>query len=393
VTDESDKPGARRPPPKDDGPRTTDLEPRPPSARASDAGQQSDSDRTAAGPAPDARPVAFDEPAKPPDPTTRDHGAAAPPGAPPGAPLGATETSGDDAILPTSLDDNTLRDAIGAPPAGPRRTRRGNDDGDGSDRSGSRRVVLIAALALLVGLTVAGFVLLGRVNAQRFVIACTTDQVSAEQGRAFPPWGTRPLGGAEWKPVTLPPNGECNPRETDSRAQLEAWFLELLVDRASTTLTARDLLDSIQPGRTNPLEVVADQLNQALLLSRTPERRDLRKEVERLLGDVAYWRASLRLREGAAALADAARQFDSAAARRPRHVTDAAQWAAFLRGIVDNLHGGPNGVQPVVTPSGEPIGERSTAPLGTALPVEPDEASAEPAPRTDAGLPTGGVLL
>jgi hypothetical protein len=237
-------------------------------------------------------------------------------------------------------------------------------------------------------------VLLGRVNAQRYVIACATNQVSAEQGRSFPPWGTRPLVGAEWRPITLPANAECRPRETDDRAELEKWFLELLVERASSTLTARNLLESIQPGKTNPLDTVAEQLNQALLLSRAPERRDQRKDVERLLGDIQYWRASLRLRDAAAALGDAARQFDEAAAQRPRHVTDAAEWATFLRRLVDELHAGPSGVPAMVAPMGEPLGERPGAPAGTALPVEPEDGSAsEPAPPPDAGLPTGGVLL
>lgn len=306
----------------------------------------------------------------------------------PTGPLAGT----DDAILPASLGDDALREAVGAPPVRPPRNKRDDDGDDGVARPGGRRAIIIAAVAILVGLTVAALVLLGRVNAQRYVIACTTDQVSAEQGRAFPPWGTRPLVGAEWKPITLPASAECKPRETDDRAELERWFLELLVDRASTTLTARDLLDTIQPGKTNPLDIVAAQLNQALLLSRAPERRDQRKDVERLLGDVQYWRASLRLRDAAAALGDAARQFDAAAAQRPRHVTDAGEWATFLRRLVDDLHTGPGGVPAVVTP-GEPVGERPMAPAGTALPVEPEASTAEPAPAPDAGLPTGGVLL
>lgn len=326
----------------------------------------------------------------------------------PTQPTGPTrDASTDDAILPGSYDENALRDAVGAPPARPKRKKRdkardnGSDDDGAFGRPGSRRAIVIAALAIIVGLAIAALAFLGRANAQRYLIACTTDQVSAEQGRSFPPWGSRPLTGPAWKPVTLPPNAECKPRETEDRAELERWFLDLLVERASTTLTSRDLLDSIQPGKVNPLDVVADQLHQALLLSRAPERRDQRKEVERLLGDVQYWRASLHLRNAAAGLAEAARQFDAAAAQRPRHVTDAAEWATFLRKIVDELHAGPGGVPAVVTPgraaSHEAHGERPSAPLGTALPVEPEQdgaASAEPAaPAPDAGLPTGGVLL
>lgn len=321
--------------------------------------------------------------------------------APPTGPAPAA-SSGDDAILPTALDDNALRDAIGAPPLRSKRRRRdatsGGDD-DGLSRSGRRRVlVVVVACAIVVGLGITVLAFLGRANAQRYLIACTTDQVSAEQGRTFPPWGSRPLTGPAWKPITLPPSAECRARETDDRAELEGWFLELLVERASTALTANNLLDSIEPGKTNPLDVISAQLDQALLLSRAPERRDQRKEVERLFGDVQYWRASLRLREAAAALADASRQFDAAAAKRPRHVTDSAAWAAFLRALLDQMHAGPNARAPGAVPAappvvGEPAGEVPTAPLGEALPVEPEDTDAEPAPAPDAGLPTGGVLL
>src|SRR5262249_42634446 len=149
------------------------------------------------------------------------------------------------------------------------------------------------------GLLAAGLVFLGRANAQRYVIACSPDRVTAEQGRAFPPWGTKPMAGREWKAVALPPSAECKPRETEEEEELASWYLELLVDRVSTILTTRNLLDTIPataapgaPPATNPLDIAAAELEQALLLSRSPERRDQRKDVERLLGDVEYWRAA-----------------------------------------------------------------------------------------------------
>jgi hypothetical protein len=303
----------------------------------------------------------------------------------------STVLAGDEPILPATLDDNALRDAVGAPPARPPRKKRDPIDDDGIPKPASRKTVAIAALAIIAGLAVAALVFLGRANGQRYLITCSTDRVSAERGRAFPPWGSHALTGAEWNAIALPPNAECKPRETEDAAELERWYLELLMDRASTTLTARDLLDTVQTGKPNPLDVAAEQLNQALLLSRAPERRDQRKDVERLLGDVQYWRASLRLREAAAALADAGRQFDAAAARRPRHVTDAGDWATFLRKLVDDLHAGPGGV-PAAPGVVSAVPDATGAPTGTALPVEP-EATPEPIAPPDAGLPTGGVLL
>ena len=262
----------------------------------------------------------------------------------------------------------------------------------------------IVALAIVLALVITTAAFLGHANSERFFIACSTDRISPEQGRSFPPWGSKLLNGAQWKPITLPPNAECKPRETDSQAQLEGWYLDLLLDRASTTLTRKNLLDAVPgtvanaKGGPNPLDVTAEQLNQALLLSRAPERRDQRKEVERLLGDVQYWRAALRLRDANAALVDAARQFETASAQRPRHVTDAAAWSTFLRRIIDDLKAGPSGASAATAtaPQGEP---RAPAPMGSALPPEQStpEGSASGSDAAeqppDAGLPTGGVLL
>jgi hypothetical protein len=91
---------------------------------------------------------------------------------------------------------------------------------------------------------------------------------------------------------------------------------------------------------------------------------------------------------------DASKQFDAAAAQRPRHVTDAAAWGAFLRKLADDLHAGPNGV--ITQAPAAAGGEHPNVPQGSALPVEePGPASGSNTPPTppDAGVPTGGVLL
>ena len=272
-----------------------------------------------------------------------------------------------------------------------------------SSRPANRRTMAIAAAAILAGLLVATLVFLGRANAQRYLFACSTDRASAEQGRSFPPWGSRSLTGPEWKPIPLPPNAECRPRETDDVAELGGWYLDALVERASAILSAHDLADTLAhpasgsganapPG---PLDIADAELQQALLLARAPERRDQRKEVDRLLGDVAYWRATLRLHDVTAGLTDAAKQFDDAAAHRPRFANDAGAWAAFLRHLADELHAGPAGA--AATPSAAaPAPATPGPPVGTALPVEPPAGSGSEAPAAspiDAGVPTGGVLL
>ena len=271
-----------------------------------------------------------------------------------------------------------------------------------------RRTTLLVALALAGGILIAVFALLGRANEQRYLLVCGTDHVSAEQGRSFPPWGSHDMTGPEWKPIPLPPNAECNARETDDLSALGGWYLGMLIERASATLSAKDLLDTLPaaagsaaPASTapGPLEVASAELDQALLLARAPEHRDQRVEIERLEGDVAYWRARLRLRDAQAALAEAAKQFDSAAASHPHYATDARAWATFLRELVGELHAGPGGppAPAAVPPPSGPPAATTTAPPATELPVEPAAGSAappaEPAPPIDAGAPGGGVLL
>jgi hypothetical protein len=310
------------------------------------------------------------------------------------------------AEMPLVPHDASLTDAVGVPSASARRRkaaderlgRETDDDGEPITKR-SRRTTIIIAVSVIGGLSIAGLVFLGHANAERYAISCESSKVIAEQGRGFPPWGTHPMAGPEWKPIQLPTNAECKPRETEELDELGSAYLAILIDRASATLTAKNPVDAPvaaagQQAAASPLDVATEQLDQALLLARSPERRDQRKEIERLLGDVDYWRASMRLRDASAALLDAAKQFDTAAAQRPRHVTDAAAWGTYLRHLADELHAGPNSAPSA--PSPLPAGSTPTpavpAPVGTALPVEPEpEGSAAPA--VDAGVPSGGVLL
>jgi hypothetical protein len=296
-----------------------------------------------------------------------------------------------------------LRDAVG-PPSQTRRPPVPDDDDDdldGRPRS-KRRLYTIVAAVVAAALAIATLSFLGVANSSRYLLVCTADRAEAEQGRAFPPWGTRALTGAEWKPVPLPATAECKPRETDELHDLEGWYLDALLDRTSATLAQRDLLAALPSApstalATSPLDVAAAQLDQAQLLARTPDRRDQRKDIERLRGDVEYWRAMLRLRDSAATLLDASKQLDDAANHRPKHATDAAAWARFVRDLGGTLSAGPNAAAATTNAAGSSASEpvmigppRPAAPQGSALPVEPEQPDVVP---IDAGVPSGGVLL
>ncbi len=303
-----------------------------------------------------------------------------------------------DLLAPVATDD-ALRAAVGAPPRPPRGKRpptdRSGDDADDRDAgtpSRRRAPMLIAIAALLAGAGIAAFALLGRVNSARYHVRCLADRIVVERGRSFPPWGAEPLGGAEWKPIEIPPEAACRPRVTEELGELARWYREALLGQASALLTAREV---------TKVDDAEAQLTQALLVSRVltsdDDRVNTRKDIDRLQGDVVYGRASDRRRTASEALIDAARQFDAAAAARPRHASDAGAWATHVRRLADELRVGPGGVAPGTLPALDGDPGRPNAPPGVALPIDavPGGGSAAPAeaPAPDAGVPAGGVLL
>src|SRR6185369_4656760 len=112
------------------------------------------------------------------------------------------------------------------------------------------------------------------------VMVCSADKISVEEGRGFPPWGTRALDGPEWAPIPIPPQAECQTRETEDTNELERWYLDALVGQARAKLTARDVATG------TGLDDAEKLLRQALLLARPPTRKDERDDIDRLLGNV-----------------------------------------------------------------------------------------------------------
>ncbi len=318
------------------------------------------------------------------------------------APLATTPT--EPPLLPATYSENDLRAAVGATPRIEDKPAKASkkrspppppfDDGDGADGDDapkrSRKTMVVAALSVVMGSGIAALVLLGKVNSANYALACESDQVVVEQGRSFPPWGTSALDGAEWKPLKIPPETPCHPQETEDRAELAQWYLKMLTAQATKLLGAREIT------KVDDAEAV---LNQALLVSRElrtdGDAKDARADIDRLLGDVVYWRASAKLRSASETLDEAAKQFDVASKKNPAHFTDAAEWGTYTRKLMDQLKAGPGGIPAATFPPVPPT-ERPTAPSGVALPIEPDGSgagSSEPIAAPDAGVPSGGVLL
>jgi hypothetical protein len=319
------------------------------------------------------------------------------------------------AIAPEPLAiENELRAAAGVLPIEgkkkkpPKKKRASTDSGDDDDddRPRSRLWMVAAALAIVLGGAITAMILVGRSNSERFVLSCESDRVVIQQGRSFPPWGESAIEGAEWKPFKIPPEAPCSRFETENKAELAARFEKMLEERATKLVGGRGGTSTAitAVGPEDPVAKVDEaeaSLKQALLVSRhlasENERITTRDKLERLLGDVGYWRASARLRAAADALTDAAKQFDTVTLQQPLANTDAGEWGALARKLAEELRAGPRALKAseILAPTQASTDSTPKAPLGTALPVEPQAGSAATPPDVDAGVPasTGGVLL
>ncbi len=236
--------------------------------------------------------------------------------------------------------------------------------------------------AALGGLVVAALgigatVLLGQRNSERYLLRCAAEHIVAEHGRGFPPWGERRLSGKQWKPIPLPLAAECRTRQAQSEVELAGWYAEALMEQAGQVLAA---------GKLDQLEAAAAQLEQAALLTRAPERRAERAQLQRLWGDVEYGRALAKLAEARQALAEAARGLDEAAKKEPRYATDAAARARELRRLLAEL-GAPG-----LAEAGAPVSPLPAVsePSSASPPAIPDvPAGATSAPEATGPAPLG----
>ena len=263
----------------------------------------------------------------------------------------------------------SLTEAVGveALPEPPRRSRR-------------RVFLAVALIVLAIGLGVGG--VLSYFNHQRLYLACGDQDVRAERGRWFL-WGRAPLEGERWKSFELP--GVCDSREVDSMSELESAFLELLVTRASALLAA----ENPDPETTEGL------LEQGLSLARAPEHKPQRAELERLRGDVEYWRGRAEITGAIERLKSARQHYDEAVKIGPRHAGDADRWVSFIDRLLERVGAGPGGTikEDEVEAPGIDRDEPTVDAAPPATPVVIPDAGPDRGPEPDAGVPRGGVLL
>jgi hypothetical protein len=261
-----------------------------------------------------------------------------------------------------------------------------------------QQLTLIGGAALFILASVGA--VLGWMNNQRYYLVCGTRSITAEQG-SFWPWGRARLPGEAFGAIEG--DHPCTGLEFDNRSELEEAFLDALIEQATRLLTSGD------PDKVASAE---QQLVQALLLSRDPERGKKRAMAERLQGDVSYWRGAAEIQNALEVLSSSAGYFEEAATKRPRHSNDASAWAEHARYIGSEIDKGPKSLRKDESPKEEPHFQGLTPPPPVAEDPKPDDPPAvntskvaeppvdagmaqepPPPPPADAGLPKGGVLL
>lgn len=263
---------------------------------------------------------------------------------------------------------------------------------------------LVGGSALLVLTAVCA--VLGWLNNKNYYFVCGTRNISAEQG-SFWPYGRSPLPGEAFQPIVG--DFPCESRHFEKREELEKAFLAALIQQATRLLASGD------PEHVSTAE---QELQQALLLSRNPERAEERAMAERLQGDVSYWRGAAEIQAALETLRTSAGFFEEAASRRPRHSSDANAWAEHARFISSEIDKGPRTLRKDESPKEQPLFQGLSTPDTAANPTRADQGHAPNAatrtdaavqimelpmdagvdaalspPRSDAALPTGGVLL
>ncbi len=292
-----------------------------------------------------------------------------------------------------------------------RRKREKRQEKDPTTKLTRRQQFFFIGSAVLLVLS-AVIAILGWRNSKHFYLVCSQSTITAQQG-SFWPYGRDQLPGDAFDAIegTHP----CTSQHYEKRADLEEAFLAALIEQATRLL---------KNGDAEHVASAEKQLQQALLLSRNPERGEAREMAERLQGDVSYWRGAAEIAKVLQTLGTSASFFEEAATKRPRHSNDANAWAEHARFIGSEIDKGPRELRKDESPQEEPHfrglsdptedegGDQDPAgdddePEGDDdEPEDPEEADAAPAvtpidagtpdsatPIPDAALPTGGVLL
>ena len=260
--------------------------------------------------------------------------------------------------------------------------------------------ILGAGFSVFLGVVI----FLSWLNSRDYYLTCGAVEVVAQRGSKFP-WGKTDVGGDEFAAINITPGSECESKTFKTLAELREAFAAVLLQEASARLTT---------GVSEDIDQAEAQLQQALLLARSvPSKRGA---IESLQGDVEYWRAANEVTTAIEQLDGAAGRFKAASDKKPRHKTDASQWAGYTSGVAQDLRRGPPELRhdidvgpdapphfagtdtaPAPVRVDEPRVPTQTddgdkPPMGVALPPMSDTGPVVPG-TPDAGLPTGGVLL
>lgn len=212
----------------------------------------------------------------------------------------------------------------------------------------SLRALLV--LIVLVGLSIS--VGLSYFNSKRYYLICGDSVLAPARGRYFM-WGHATLEGKKWKGVPLQPNAQCTPMEFPSKESMEQVFTEKLIGAISSELS---------PGPPKDLPALEEAITQALLLTRTEGRAELRILTERLQGDVEFFYGKAELAKAKAAAEAAKMRFRQAQKKQPRHQKDAQKWQRYSEKIDAELVRGPSSAEK---------GDSATPEKKVTLPEEP----------------------
>ena len=273
---------------------------------------------------------------------------------------------------PSSRSSSASRRSSSARSSSSSRSSRGDDEGSLL----TRRYLRIPMWGWLLVAT-AGFgaamVVVDLRNQERYLMVCRQSAMEIHSGKRLPwPFGHERVGGAAFRPVSIPAGTDCRPQVFNGRREAQTGMLDYLLVQIKAALS--------RPG-VNDLKESRSQALQAMLL--TKALRDRSGEVKSLRAELAYRQG----RNGVARIEDELRttlnRFREARKLDPTRFKDLDEWIDHLQDLLESVSPSPRKKE---TTAEKPAPPPPPPPVA----VQKPDAGAprpKPAPAPDAAQP------
>lgn len=227
-------------------------------------------------------------------------------------------------------------------------------------------------LVSLAGLGVA-MVVMDLRNQERYLMVCRQSAMEIHRGKRLPwPFGHERVGGAAFRPVSIPAGTDCRPQVFNSQSEAQAGLLDYLVVQVKAALSR----PGVKALRETRWQVIQAGLLTQALRARSNEVKSLRAELAYRQGRNGMARVEDELRAALSRFREA-RMLDSS------RFKDMGEWITHLEELLQSVSPSPRKKE--ATPEAPSLSD-----LAPTVPKKPDAGAPKPKPAPaspDAGQP------